>query len=261
MSNQLKYPAEVIRDGHPLFKALKWVSAARSNDETREILTYVRIEKVDFEQVGGVWNLVATDGRRLHRHEFDPGLFDDDMDLLEAGLYEVVAKGPKFIVVSEVDAEAHRYPDWRGVMPTPGDLSEVYLGQRTLSKLAIETGVLLAGDFLSDAIGFGHGRKKDDLVMVDFEKDADPDAPFYLRHDLGTAVVMPLKQSKGDVTDAEEGEPEPRDEKDQTPDFEAFADAFKAMKDALEPGGSVEITSGGKTVKIEGPAKEGGEDE
>lgn len=205
-----KFAAEVVTEHHPLFKGLVWVAAARSTDETRRILTFVKIEKRE-----DIWYIVATDGRRMHVHEYDPGLFDEDIDAPEPGLYEVVAKTAKLIVISEIDEEG--YPDWRAIFDPPEPEHWRNLNVETLSRIGIDTGVLLAHKFAADALGFGCGRKKTEMVDVAYAPTGLEDrGPFYFQHDLGQAIVMPLRQSEDE--DDEEG----GDERDQTAEIEGL---------------------------------------
>lgn len=192
MNKFSKFSAEVICELHPLFKGLLWVSAARSSDETRAVLMNLLIERD-----GTVCHIVATDGRRLHHHAFDAGLFDTDIDMLEAGQWEVITKTAKLIVIAPCE-ESYNYPNWRQVVPknyTPEHSASI--NSQTISRLGITTGVLLASDFVNDAIGFKHGMGKDSSVVIDFGSSGQGQA-FVITHELGTAIVMPLKMDGED---------------------------------------------------------------
>lgn len=200
-----KFQAEVICELHPLFAGLMWVASARSTDETRAVLTLIHVERE-----GLLWKIVATDGRRMHVHTFDPGLFDSDIETLDEGLYEVVAKSTRLIVIAEAALTA-KYPDWRRVLPGHEPQHSAGVDARTTGQLGVSTGVLLATDFTSDAIGFGHGRKKDARVVVEYGPSPEPGGGFLIRHDLGEAVIMPMRQDEDDAPE--------RPEKCSTPDI------------------------------------------
>lgn len=239
-----------IGEFHPLFRSILWVSAARSDDETRLALTYVHVEREGLD-----YHIVATDGKRMHVSTFDPGMFDEDFESIEAGSYEVVAKSTKFIVVS-VAEDAPKFPNWRALMPTTGErpmLSE-RVCSRTISALCIRTGVLLATDFLIEAIGYGNGFKKDCYVSVDFAKDPEGNGPFLIRHELGRAVVMPMS-----MRDNSAAEPT-KDDAEATPeipsitahfDIKPTGDPVSNLAKCLGPVESIEITAGGEGVRIE----------
>lgn len=220
MSNTLtKYPADVITDLHPLFKGLRWVAAARSKDEERYVLNLIKIEQLERE-----WQVVATDGRRIHLHTFDPGLFDTDIDMPQPGLYEVVVVQAKQVVISLSDESG--YPDWQQIFQRVRPRYSRNLALIGLSKIGIDTGVLLASDFAAMAAGFGHGQKKTDLVRLEYGPGANgPEGPFYIRHELGEALVMPMRQ----------GDDEEEDEVEATPEMGGF------QKPSADPEGDLEF--------------------
>jgi len=183
MNKFSKFPADVICELHPLFKGLLWVSAARSTDETRAVLNNILIERE-----GTVCHIVATDGRRLHHHTFDAGLFDTDIDMLEAGQYEVITKTAKLIVVAP-SSDTFNYPNWRAVVPSHNPQYSASINSQTISRLGITTGVLLAADFVNDAIGFRHGMGKDSSVAIEFGS-ADKQGAFVITHELGKASFI-----------------------------------------------------------------------
>lgn len=225
--NKFKFQADVIGELHPLFKGLQWVCAARSTDDGRYVLNLINVERD-----GLLCKIVATDGKRLHVHTFDPGMFDDDIQMIEPGLYEVIAKSGKLVVIADPE-DSLTYPNWRAVMPDHDATIQDVVTASSIGKIGIRSGVLLAVDFTLDAIGFKHGRGKDESVAITYGPGADKGGAFLIEHDLGTAVVMPLK-----MEDAEKGEveatpfmdgipkPEPKPEKkaatadaDDTPDM------------------------------------------
>lgn len=238
MNKFSKFSADVICEYHPLFKGLMWVASAKSNDDTRAVLCGVHVEREGLD-----CHIVATDGRRLHVHTFEPGLFDDDIEMIEPGLYEVVAKTSKLIVIAPSECGS-AYPDWRAIIPKYEPEHEDVFESRSTSKIAIRTGVLLATDFVSDAIGFGTGRKKDDAAMVRYGSPEKTGA-FLIEHDLGRAVVMPLRMDEGEYTTEEK----PKTEAENTPDIPGI---FDALYRAMEDGDSMTVSAEGKAVTITG---------
>jgi hypothetical protein len=277
MNKYSKFPAEVVCELHPLFKGLRWVAAARSSDATRHVITNICVEKKDLE-----WTLVATDGRRLHVHTFDAGLFDTDIEGLEPGLYEVIHVTGKFIVIARSEElELGAYPKWRNVIPDYEPEHDECVTSRTISRLAIRTGVLLASDFTLDAIGFGHGVKASDPVEISYGSSAPKEA-FVITHELGKAIVMPMRLDEEEPKAREEGEEEeapPATEAEATPEFNGFQDllegvasnpASEAAREFVEntkqlcaEGGakSVTISSGGKSVTIDKDGVKASKDE
>jgi len=213
MNKFSKFPADVICEFHPLFKGLMWVSAARSTDDTRLVLCSVHVEREGLD-----CHIVATDGRRLHVHTFEPGLFDDDIEMITPGLYEVVTKTSKLIVIAPSECGSS-YPNWRGIIPKYEPEHEDVFEHRSISRMAIRTGVLLATDFANEAIGFGNGRKKDDSAMVRYGSPEKSGA-FVISHDLGKAIVMPLRMDDGEYSTEEK----PKTDVKNTPDLPGFSD-------------------------------------
>jgi hypothetical protein len=212
-----KTPAEVIGEYHPLFKSLLWVAAARSTDEKRFAINHVHVERDGLD-----YKIVATDSKRMHVATFDPGMFDDDIEKIEIGDYEVIAKSAKFIVIAAND-EGLNFPDWRKVLPSQVLCHQDSINARTISKLGITTGTLLATDFVTDACGFGCGFKKDASVSIEYA--AHPDrGGFLIKHELGTAVVMPMAMH-------EDVENPPKDDAEATPHIPG-----------LEPAGTIAET-------------------
>ena len=240
-----------IGEFHPLFRSMTWVASARSDDENRLALTYIHVEREGLD-----YHIVATDGKRMHVSTFDPGMFDDDFESIEAGSYELVNKSTKFICVAVVE-DAPKFPNWRMLMPAEGARSTMAerVCARTISTICIQTGVLLATDFLIEAIGYGNGFKKDSYVNVEFAADPMGHGPFLISHELGRAVVMPMSMRNQDAS----AEP-PKDDAEATPeipsisahfDIKPAGDPVANLAKMLAPGESVEITAGGKGVRIE----------
>lgn len=232
MRNITKFDAEVITDLHPLFKPLLWVIAARSKDDERFILQHVHVERLHME-----YCLVCTDGKRMHVSTFDPGLFDDDINQLAPGDYEVVAKASKRIVLAPAD-DAGSFPDWRALMPADLPVMRDVVTRASISRLGIRSGVLLATDFVIDACGFGHGFGKDDSVHVEFASLRDG-GPFLIHHELGKAIVMPMSMDN----DRAESEAAATTE---------IPGALACLTKGMNPGDSLEVSMGGAPVlKIE----------
>ena len=250
--NKFKFQADVIGELHPLFKGLQWVCAARSTDDDRPVLNLICVERDGLNV-----KIVATDGKRLHVHTFDPGMFDDDIDMIQPGLYEVVAKSGKLIVVADPE-DTYSYPNWRQVMPDHNASIRDVVTASSIGKIGIRSGVLLATDFTLDAIGFKHGRGKDESVAISYGHGISKAGAFLIEHDLGTAVIMPLR-----MEDAEKGEveatpfmdgipkPEPKAPAKSAPEAGTpeFTDRLeKFIKDVTPKGGSVAIIANGETV-------------
>lgn len=197
MRNITKFDAEVITEYHPLFKSLRWVASARSKDDDRFILQHVHVERRGMD-----YHIVATDGKRMHVGTFDPGMFDDDISEIAPGEYEVVACAAKKIVLAAND-EAGNYPNWRQLMPEDLPVTREVVTRASISRLGIRSGVLLATDFVMDACGFGNGFGKDESVHVEFASER-PGGPFLIQHELGKAIVMPIRMdSDGAESEAE----------------------------------------------------------
>jgi hypothetical protein len=209
--------ADVIGEMHPLFKALRWVAAARSTDESRTVLQNLSLEKD-----GKTYVAAATDGRRLHVAEFDPGLIDEDFDALPAGSYEVIATTPKMIVLAWLPA-AEKFPNWRSIAADwEAGSYEAILTSETIAHVCMKAGALIDPDFLTDAIGFGTAHKKGASVSCRFATvDKSGHSPLRLKHEVGIAYVMPLK-SPGTAED--EGDDTPEQADTFTPDIPGLSE-------------------------------------
>lgn len=240
MRNPTKYEAEVITHLHPLFRGLQWVSVARSTDETRYALQHVHIEKE-----GQQTHIVATDGKRIHIHTFDPGLLDGDITPIEDGDYEIVTKAAKLIVIAPATDDELNYPNWRGLLPdqsTP--FYEDVVTRASVGRIGIRSGVLLATDFACDACGFGCGFGKDESVQIRFSGTA-PGEAMTIKHELGRAIVMPMRLSESTKGTDEE----PPSDTDATPENPVVSKAIKKLKQtAKKHGGTVEVMIGEDVV-------------
>lgn len=221
MKNITKFEAEVITEYHPLFKSLLWVSIARSKDDDRFILQHLHVERNGID-----YHIVATDGKRLHVGTFAPGMFDDDISEIEPGEYEVIARNAKKIVLARAD-DAGDYPNWKQLMPEEIPVMREVVTRASISRLGIRSGVLLATDFVLDACGFGNGFGKNDSVHVEFASER-PGGPFLIQHELGKAIVMPLRMENG--ADADKSDTE------ATPEIDGLATKKEATTDEDDDG-------------------------
>lgn len=237
MRNPTKFDAQVITHLHPLFKGLLWVSVARSDDETRYALQHVHVE-----QEGMLTHIVATDGRRIHIHTHDPGLFDNDIEEIEEGDYEVVAKSGKLLVITPADSPELKFPNWRSLLPdVPAPLyKRAVLSRDSISSLGMRSGALLATDFALEACGFGCGFGKDETVRIEYFTEGNMQ-PMVIKHDLGKAIVMPMRMPGGE--DAETLDP--RTEADMTPMNPALANLAKKVASV-----EIEIEINGKKIGV-----------
>lgn len=244
--NPTKFDAQVITHLHPLFKGLLWVSVARSDDETRYALQHVHVETE-----GMLTHIVATDGRRIHIHTHDPGLFDTDIEEIEDGDYEVVAKSGKLLVITPADSSDLKFPNWRALLPITHErlYKSAVVSRESISSLGMRSGVLLATDFALEACGFGCGFGKDETVRIEYYTEGSME-PMAIKHALGKAIVMPMRMPGGE--DAETLDP--RTEADMTPMNPALASLARKVAS-----GEVEIEINGKAIGM--PDEEEHEDE
>lgn len=186
-----KYAAEVLPKMHPLFAGFTWAAAARSDDETRYVLNHVLVERDEENDL--ITRIIATDGRRLHVHTYDAGMFDDDIcdEMLEPGLYEVVAKSGKQIVIARKDDEEQEYPNWRQVTTDYEPQHTHAVNAQTVGIVSARTGNLYAVDFLRQACGFGCGAKSE-TVPIAYGSEL-PQTCLVIEHYLGRAYLMPIQ--------------------------------------------------------------------
>lgn len=234
MRNITKFDAEVITDFHPLFKGLLWVSVARSTDDTRYVLTHIHVEREGLKT-----HIVATDGKRVHVHTFDPGLFDGDITPIEPGNYEVIVRAGKKLVITPASDEELSFPNWRALLPT-GHLAffREVVTRASVGRIGIRSGVLLATDFALEACGFGHGFGKDESVHIEFASEGSG-RPMVIRHELGKAIVMPMKLDDEKSTFGTGAEP--TSDTDATP-------VIDGLKNALQPGEAITVSVDGVAI-------------
>lgn len=225
--------ALVIPKHYIAFDSIAFVCGAISKDENRFVLQHMEVARR-----GLVTSYAATDGKRLHVAEIDPGLFDDDIDVLDPGLYLVISKASRFIVLQKSDAKVD-FPNWRmllGDHEIGDNLAEVceVLDSGKIGEVMIRTERLLDTTYLAQAIGYGTSRKAGDLVHLNFEAREDG-GPVVLAHDHGTALLMPMVRTEPDPT-----------LKDDVSTHETAP--FEALKEAMQAGDSVTVTAGGEKV-------------
>lgn len=181
-----KTPAIILGKLHPLFQGLSWVSLATSDDETRSVLMAIRIVRE-----GTKTTATATDGRRLHVHEFDAGMFDTDISeqMIESGLYMVATRSKSMIVLYDHDMEADKYPNVSAVVPTHDLRKEDTVNYQTVSKICMRSGGLFAHDFLAEACACKVIGESSDVEYW----HGNPTERIKISHSLGYAVVMPLR--------------------------------------------------------------------
>jgi hypothetical protein len=193
-----KYTAEVLPKFHPLFAGLVWAASARSEDETRHVLNHLLVERDPENDL--ITRIVATDGRRLHIHTYDAGLFDDDLcdQMLEPGLWVVVAKSAKQIVITRSDEDL-TYPDWGRVNPDHNPTRTAAVNAQTVGIVSALTGNIYAVDFMRQACGFGAGAKSE-TVHITYGSES-PTSPMVIEHELGRALLMPIRLDDEEAED------------------------------------------------------------
>jgi hypothetical protein len=211
-----------IAEKHPLFVALSWVSLAVSKDPSRTAIAHLRIE---YSEDNSTYDMVGTDGRRMHYAQYDSGMFDDDIDEILPGNYEVVARSSKFLVLCQPSGIVN-FPNWRAIFPMDKEaVQSVNVTHRTTASICLATGQLMATDFLTEACGFGIVSKKSDSAVIYYLAGKDGEA-ILLQHEVGKAIVMPMRFDK----------PEEKDEIKATAIISALASYVpKDKPDASDP--------------------------
>ena len=201
-----KFEAQAITSAHPLFKGLLWASVARSSDEKRHTLQHVHVEREDLKTI-----IVATDGKRIHVHTYDPGLFDGDIQPIEEGNYEIVIRSSKIIVIAPAVDEDLNFPEWRKLFPEIIGFREEMVSRGSVTKIGIRSGVLLNTDLAIEACGFGCGFGKEEAVKIRYASQGENKGVF-ISHSLGKAIVMPLHLSEEGPIGTERNEEEEEEE-------------------------------------------------
>jgi len=186
--------AVVVPKHYIAFDSLAFVCGAISKDEQRYVLNHIEVKRNGLKST-----YAATDGRRLHIAELDPGLFDCDIDVLDEGLYLLISKSSKFIVLQKSE-DSLKFPNWKSILgkyEIGDNLAEVceVADSGKIGEVMIRTERLIDTAYLAAAIGYGSSRKVGDAVSLNFEA-WDDNGPVILAHDHGTALVMPLRRKE-----------------------------------------------------------------
>jgi len=162
-----------------LLASIQWVARARGDDTTRMILTYLHVNKTG--------DIVATDGRRLHKATVKT-------DKLEPGLYRVLKTGA-VVWLDKMPDDTGKYPDYDIVIPKTTDIEEtvncsdtsnVLFSSCVAANKASGGGVYNAA-YIDDAIPAG-------MTWGDIKfQGIDKLSPLVVIHDIGTAVIMPMR--------------------------------------------------------------------
>ncbi|MBK1884807.1 hypothetical protein JIN85_20525 [Luteolibacter pohnpeiensis] len=203
--------AIVIPKAYFLFDRLRFVCAAVSTDEAREVLTHLNVTRDGCDRV-----YVATDGRRLHVTRVETGLFDDDLELLDDGLYQVAHKSPKVLVLVKSDRE-FQYPEWTEIFGEIPSNKHFHITQDTIGKVLLRADRLFRIDYLLEGSGYKVARKGEETVELEIGHDEHSGA-MMMSHDFGKAYIMPMRDGEDEESDSPEDE-----EEDGTPplDFES----------------------------------------
>jgi hypothetical protein len=95
----------MVSKNAPAWKAFRFISGAKSKDETRFFMTGIHVERT-----GDKTLLVATDGRRLH-------IATVDTTQIEPGDYQVKENTRDFMILYPMDGEI-QYPNWKRIVKT-----------------------------------------------------------------------------------------------------------------------------------------------
>jgi hypothetical protein len=146
------------------------------------------------------------------------------------------------LVITPADSPELKFPNWRSLLPdVPAPLyKRAVLSRDSISSLGMRSGALLATDFALEACGFGCGFGKDETVRIEYFTEGNMQ-PMVIKHDLGKAIVMPMRMPGGE--DAETLDP--RTEADMTPMNPALANLTKKVAS-----GEIEIEINGKKIGV-----------
>jgi hypothetical protein len=191
--------AVVIPKNYIAFDNLAFICGAISKEESRYVLNHIEVKRNGLKST-----FVATDGRRLHVSELDPGLFDDDIGFLDEGLYLLISKSAKFIVLQK-NNEPLKYPNWEAILgdyQIGDNLAELcdVADSGKIGEVMIRTGKLVDTTYLAEAMGYGTSRKSSSTVFLNFQAPKD-DGPIIIAHDHGTAILMPLRRAETEEAD------------------------------------------------------------
>jgi len=162
-----------------LLAAVQWVAKARSDDTTRMIITYLHVSKTG--------DIAATDGCRLHKATVDT-------DKLTSGLYRVLKTGA-IMWLDKMPDDTGKYPDYDQVIPKTMEQeetiennkhNEILFAACVAASKASGGGIYNAG-YMDQAIPSDKFSGK-----ITF-RGTDNLSPIVVQHDIGTAVIMPLR--------------------------------------------------------------------
>jgi DNA polymerase III sliding clamp (beta) subunit (PCNA family) len=203
----------MVSKNAPAWKAFRFISGAKSKDETRFFMTGIHIERAGDKTI-----LVATDGRRLHIATVDT------VDI-EPGDYQVKENTRDFMILYPMDNDI-QYPNWKRIVKTLETQKRVKIDlagtknkadfSRSLYQLFQATGAAVNIEHLEPLAG-----REWDVYFSEKEK-----AHTFVAENL-IAIIMPM-QEVGRVT-VDESAPKP-EFRDITPEPKVLE--FKPAKTA-----------------------------
>ena len=199
--------AIVISKEYIAFPQINFVSAALCTDSERFILSNLIVQKK-----GKITSYSATDGHRLHTAVLDPGLFEDDLDQLDPGLYNLIAKNNKYIVLKKSDDRITDYPEIEKILNgyeigDPLSHSTHIEDPGKIGEIMIRTNRLMDTTYLTQAIGYGSCHKNSESISISFSQPEEDHTPIIIAHTHGTALVMPIRRPEAAHTPGTEYTP------------------------------------------------------
>lgn len=177
--------AIVVEKHLEVFPLLRWVSLATSTDETRAVLMAISVEQ---ESEAHDVHYIATNGRFLFKSKLAPGF-----DNLEPGRYLVLASNRSRMIL-ERDENPDRFPNWRHAFPDKLEkVEECDVYERASAKICLITGQLFQTDYLLMACGLTIPGSPDTRSVKIKYDDAAKTSPILIEHELGEALVMPMR--------------------------------------------------------------------
>jgi len=162
-----------------LLDAVRWVCRARSDDDKRLIINYLSVNKDG--------DIAATDGYRLHKATVKT-------DKLPAGIYRVLKTGA-VVWLDKMPDSVGKFPDYEAVIPKTADHeetiehnehNEILFAACVAASKASGGGTYNAG-YMDQAIPADKFSGKITFLGT------DKLAPIMVQHDIGTAVIVPLR--------------------------------------------------------------------
>lgn len=160
-----KYEAYILQKTDKGFKALGFVlKARRMDDSMRAALKLLHVDE----------NIVCTDGVRLHYAPNETGLPEGDYEIRKANTKEVVL----------FKNEGETYPNYKHIILGKERNHSLNAKAKTLQyMLGKANGPLLQPLLIEDALPLPGVVEWDDELT-----------PVSITHDLGKAVIMPVRQ-------------------------------------------------------------------